>query len=150
ALDEHRVVREHRPHVQTLAAGERHDVGEVDLALGVLAVQATEPAAQRPGVEHVDRRVDLPDLELVGGGVRVLHDLQHVARALLPHDAAVPRRVVDLGREDGDGVAVAWWAASSSPSVAPSSSGTSPATTTTAPSSPSPTSSPSARPAAAD
>ena len=52
----------------------REDVGEVELALGVVGVQPAEAVAQGGGVEGVDAGVDLADGALGVGGVLLLDD----------------------------------------------------------------------------
>ena len=84
------------------AGGEqgRQDVGQVELALGVVLLEAAQRCEQRGAVEHVQAGVDLADRELglgrVTGGLR-LDDALDVAVGAAEH-AAVAARVLELHR----------------------------------------------------
>ena len=106
ALDQDRVVGAQRAHVAAVGPRDRQHVGQVHLALRVVAAQPPERAAQDVGVEHVDGGVDLGDRALLVVGVLLLDDAEHVTRAGLAQDAAVARRVGHLGGEHRDRVAV--------------------------------------------
>jgi hypothetical protein len=82
-------------------AGDRDDVGQVVLALGVRVGDPGDGLRQEVAVEGVDPRVDLPDRRLDGVGLLLLHDGQHGA-VHVPDDAAVAERVGDLAGEHGD------------------------------------------------
>ena len=82
------------------------DVGEVELALVVVAAEARQRRPQRVAAEHVEADVDLVDLALLGGRVAVLDDARDAA-VVVAHDAAVVRGVVEVdGGERGGGVGV--------------------------------------------
>ena len=76
-------------------------IGEVLLALGVVARQMFEALAQGRRREQVEPTVDLVDRELGLTGVLVLDDATHLIA--LPHDAPVPGWVIQPRREDGRG-----------------------------------------------
>ena len=81
-------------------AHRRQDVGQVQLALGVVGVQAPERVDQRGRVERVDAGVDLADLELLRRRVARglgLGDAQHGAVRVADH-APVGARLVELHR----------------------------------------------------
>ncbi len=89
------------------AGGEqgRQDVGQVELALGVVLLEAAQRCEQRAAVEHVQAGVDLADRELglgrVAGGLR-LDDALDVAVGAAEH-AAVAARVLELHRRQRRG-----------------------------------------------
>ena len=92
------VVRGNRGHRQPGAAEQRHHVGEVLLAGGVLGGQPRQRHPQRTRGEDVHPGVDLGDGALGGVGVLLLDDGDEQARAVA-HDPAVPGRVVDHRRQ---------------------------------------------------
>ena len=59
------------------AAEHADDVGEVELALGVVGRQVAQRRAEQVAPEGVDARADLVLVELVGAGVALLDDAQH-------------------------------------------------------------------------
>ena len=84
----------------------RDRVGQVELALGVVRIELLERVPQRAGLEHVDRRVHLPDRALGLGSVLVLDD--RLDRAVgAPDDPAVRKHCVGHEREDRHGGAMA-------------------------------------------
>ncbi len=82
-----------------------HDVGEVELALGVVGAEGVERVEQRAAVEAVQAGVDLADGQLglrrVAGRLRLHHALHPALR--VAHDAAVARRVLELHRGERGG-----------------------------------------------
>src|SRR5690606_17157850 len=90
----------------SVATGDAENVGQVQLALGVVGGQAGETVGEHRGVEGVDTRVDLGDGPLGLVGVLVLDDAGDGAPGVA-HDAAVTGRVVDHRGEHRDGVALA-------------------------------------------
>ena len=116
-------------------AHRRQDVGQVQLALGVVGAQGLERVEQRGPVEREDRAVDLADRELlrgrVAGGLR-LDDALDVA-VVVAHDAAVAGRVVEHHRRHRGGGAVLGVRPHERASIAAGvTSGTSPGSTRTA------------------
>ena len=87
-------------HRHAIGHGQRHDVGQVVLALGVVVGQATQPAAQQRRGRHQDAGVDLADAALGGVGVLFLDDAGDAA--VVAHDAPVAGGVVGLHGEDGE------------------------------------------------
>ena len=83
----------------TASDDDRDRVGEVELALDVMRLDSLERGPEHVGAEHVDRRVDLPDLLLLLAGVRALDDAQHRA-VRATHDATVEPWVGRLRAED--------------------------------------------------
>ena len=104
-FDQHRIVGGHRAHRTAVGTGEGDHIGEVDLALGVVPVQPAQRAAQHTGLHHIHRGVDLTDLQLIGCGVLLLHDLGDLTVGAA-HHSAVPARVGEVRGEHGDGVAI--------------------------------------------
>ena len=91
-MSEHRLAR--------LAQRGQH-VGQVQLALGVVAVELLEHGHQRAAVERVDAGVDLADLQLLGRRVAgAALGLDHALHRAVggPDHAAVGARVVELHR----------------------------------------------------
>ena len=88
-----------------MSAGD--DVGEIDLTLVVVRAQGRQGVAQVRGVEDVDAGVDLAHRPLLGRGVAVLDDPgdRERVRPARADDATVAGGVVQLGGEQGDGVA---------------------------------------------
>ena len=88
-----------------VAAQERQDVGQVELALRVVAPEPLERAQQRAAVEQVQAGVDLADRELllgrVAGGLRLDHALD--APLGVADDAPVAGRVLELHARDRRG-----------------------------------------------
>ena len=66
------VGRLHHAHIVAVFDHEAHGVGQIQLALDVLRLQAVERRPQPGGLEHVDRRVDLADRELLLGRIGIL------------------------------------------------------------------------------
>ena len=92
----------HHAHDPVAGLGQHlHDVGEVVLALGVVGLHHAQRRRQQAAAEAEDARVDLVDLELVGGGVAVLDDAGDAVVLAHAHDAAVAGGVVEPGGEDG-------------------------------------------------
>ena len=98
------VVEHVRPHGASGLAGDRDDVGEVLLALGVVGAHPGQGVAQDVDVEGVDARVDLGDRPLAVGGVTVLDDALD-ASVGAAHDPAVARRVGEVRGDDRDDAA---------------------------------------------
>ena len=90
-------------HPLAVAARDRDDVGDVELALRVVGRQALERVAQRLGLEGVDAGVELADPQLVLGGVLLLHDPGDRPRRAA-QDPAVAGRVVEVAGQQRDGV----------------------------------------------
>ena len=91
------VVHVQAGHDPPVLAREPHQVREVQLARDGRRAQVADPAAEPRRVDGVQAGVDLADLELLLGGVLLLHDPLHGA-ALVPHHAPEPGRV-----DGGDG-----------------------------------------------
>jgi hypothetical protein len=70
-----------------LADGELHDVGEVDLALGIVVIDLGEQLPEQIGAEQIHAGIALLDLELLWAGVRGLDDAGHAAAPVPDHDA---------------------------------------------------------------
>ncbi|OIQ86786.1 hypothetical protein GALL_313750 [mine drainage metagenome] len=85
-------------HLEAVGASQRDDVGQVILALRVVAAQRADPAAQRGARRGDDAGVDFGDRTLGGGRVLVLDDALH-APGGVAHDAAVAGGVVELDAE---------------------------------------------------
>jgi hypothetical protein len=77
-----------------------HRVGEVQLALRVVAVEALDRGPQQLGLEDVDRRVRLGEGEDLGGRIDRLDDCLEQA-SIVAYDAAVAADVGRDEREDG-------------------------------------------------
>ena len=75
-----------------VTVGHGNDVGQIELALGILVVQTRQPAAQLAAVGHQHASVHLADGELLGVGILLLDDADHLA--IVAHDAAIAGRVV--------------------------------------------------------
>ena len=105
-LDRQHVLGAQRAHVPAVGPGQGQHIGEVELALGVAAVQPGQRTSQHVGVEHVDRGVDLVDRALHVVGVPLLDDREHVTGARLAQHPPVPRRVRHDGGEHRHGVDV--------------------------------------------
>ena len=82
----------------------RDDVGEVELALGVLGLQRGDARGEHVGLEHVDAGVDLAEVEFLRGRVLLLDDSGDMVT--LANDAPVAGRVGHDRGEDGDRVAL--------------------------------------------
>jgi len=89
-------------HPASGGAGVRHDIGEVQLALGVTGLQAGQPFGEGGCIEDVDAGVDLGQVEFRVGGVGLLDDAGHLVP--LTDDPAIAGRVWHHGREHRDGV----------------------------------------------
>ena len=89
---------------QPVGDGTADDVGEVQLALDVVGVEACDRVGEEPAVDGEDAAVHLADHAFGVVGVSVLADGRD-GRGVVAHDAAVPARVVELGRQDRDHVA---------------------------------------------
>jgi len=87
---------------QLLLSIQRHEVGQVVLALSVLGAQRRQALKQRFDVECVDATVDLPNQPLVSGRIAFFNDPEQLA-PVVAHDPAVPVRVGEDGREHGAG-----------------------------------------------
>ena len=79
------------------------DVGEVDLALGVVLTHLEESLGEECPVEGVDPGVDFGDEALSLGGV-LLFDDRGDDPGLVAHDPPITRRISGDGGEDRDGV----------------------------------------------
>ncbi len=84
----------------TVLDEEADRVGQVELALGVLRLEAVEHGPELLAAEDVDRGVDLADLQLLSGRVGRLDDRAQVTVAVAD-DAAVRARVGGREREYG-------------------------------------------------
>ncbi len=60
-----------------LGGGHREDVGQIQLALGVVGPQSRQPAAQRTDPGGDDAGIHLVDAALLRAGVAVLDDAEH-------------------------------------------------------------------------
>ena len=83
--------------------GELDQLGEIELARDLGALDVTDPATQPGGVEGVDAGVDLLDPQLVGRGVLVLHDPKHLATVLAADDASQAFWRDAMDRHEGHG-----------------------------------------------
>ncbi len=90
-----------RAHRQAVGAGDRDQVGEVQLALGVRRAQPGQRGPQERAVQRVDARVDLAHGLLVGRRIGLLDDLAHGAVGIAQHPP-VAERVGRLAAEQGD------------------------------------------------
>ena len=79
-----------------------HGIGEIELALGVVRLEPLERGPQSVCPEDVDRRVALPQRELLGCRVERLDDRADAA-VRSADDPAVGTRLDGLEREDGRG-----------------------------------------------
>ena len=95
-----RIGGEDRARRVTVAAQDRHHVGEVLLALRVAGGDPLDHVGQQRAVEGVAAGIDLLDRPLGRGGVGFLDDLGQRA-AVVPDDAPVPGRVRDPRGEHG-------------------------------------------------
>jgi hypothetical protein len=82
------VLQAHGLHPAPVAHGLFDDVGQVDLALFVAIVDTGQALPQELGVQQIDPRVALRDLELIGSGVGRLDDALHAAVGTAHHDSA--------------------------------------------------------------
>ena len=98
------VLQDVGPDGQLFADGEGHDVGEVQLALGVVVAQGGHRPQQEDGVDREHTAVDLADQAFVVGGVAVLADRLHVTLGVTD-DAPVARGVAELRTQDRHGPA---------------------------------------------
>ncbi len=85
-----------------LARGALHDVGEVDLALRVVAADRAQRVEEEARGAAVDAGVDLVDALFVDRGVLVLDDAHEPATAVA-HDAAVAARIGQARRHHRHG-----------------------------------------------
>src|SRR5690606_2602622 len=103
ALGQPRVVHHDRTDPATVGACDAEHIGEVQLALGVVGGQPGQRGGEHVRGERVHPRVDLGDPQLLGVGVLVFHDADHVTR-VITHDPAVPGGVVHDGGQYRHGV----------------------------------------------
>ena len=90
-----------RADVVTGGAGDFQNIGDVELALGVVGIQLGQGVAQNSAVESENAGVDLIDAQLLGRSVLLLDDgLDGTVR--VTHDAAVTGWVIQLHRQNGD------------------------------------------------
>ena len=75
---------------------DRNDIGQVVLALCVIALHMVDGIADEVPVEHVDPTVDLRDLAFPGGRVGVLHDPLDPIPSV-PHHPSVTGRIGHTG-----------------------------------------------------
>ena len=91
------LVREHAPLAR---AHDRQHVGQVQLALRVVAPHLVERREQRRALERIDAGADLPDPQLelgrVAGRLRLDHALDRAVRR--PHHSPVATRIVEHRR----------------------------------------------------
>ena len=80
---------------------ERDQIGQVELALRVLRIDARERLPEESGVGAVQARVHLADLPLLGGGVLLLHDEGGAALRRV-HDAPVAGWVFERHGSEGE------------------------------------------------
>eukprot|EP01136_Pigoraptor_vietnamica_P017581 Opistho-1_new@62939 len=102
-----RVGHDMRHHRHAVVGRELHDVGQVVLALGVLVVQARQPALEQPRGRGHHAAVDLAHGALRLGGVLVLDDGRHLAPGMGADDAAIARGVVEFDGQQREPFAAA-------------------------------------------
>src|SRR5439155_9630727 len=86
--------------------GERHQVGEVILLLRIVIADLREPWREPPRAQAKKTGIDLADGELARRGILLLDDARDALRRVA-HDAAIARRVVELGDRNASDTASA-------------------------------------------
>ena len=105
SLDQDRILDEQSRDSGPGPVGGGHDVGQVELALGVGRVEVRDGPAQEGRVEDVGGRVDLADVALFRRGVPVFDDAADLPR-LVAEDAPVAGGVRDGCRQHRHGAAL--------------------------------------------
>ncbi len=82
--------------------GMAEHVGQVVLALGVVAVQRRQPAPQRRSISGQDAGIDAADGALLRRGITVFDDRRDMAVGVM-HDAAVAGRIGRFGHQHCEG-----------------------------------------------
>src|SRR5947208_10738123 len=83
-------------HRHRVGHGERHQVGEGILVLRIVIADLRQPWREPPRAQAEKTGIDLADGELARRGILLLDDARDALRAVA-HDAAIARRVVELG-----------------------------------------------------
>ena len=86
-------------HRHGVGHGERHQIGEVILVLRIVIADLRQPWREPPRAQAKKPGIDFADGELARRGILLLDDARDALRRVA-HDAAIARRVVELGDND--------------------------------------------------